>query len=98
MYHSGGFLPPHFLPQTFVPTPSVFLTDKTKWVIRHLTPKECLEAWGVPSMEVESMIRHQFGTWESILPIESLTAGAKLFGDTDAYMGWGGGYYPDDPH
>ena len=92
VYHGGGLLPTRVNASTFVATRSVFFPSGDRWGIRHLTGKELLEAYDVPSIMVEALLASGFDSWACLDPVGSLVAGAALFLTVQYHGRDGGGY------
>ena len=95
VYHGGGWLPANLGPHTYVATPSIYFPAGDRWVIRRLSGKELLEAYGVTSGDVSTLISYGFSGWSELVPIESLVTGFKAFAgisyfqDADSLNGGG---------
>ena len=88
MYHGGGLLPAKLGPQTYVASPSAFFPKGDRWAIRHLTTRELLESYGIPSLQVLRMDQAGFSSWEALLLVESLIAAGRLFMGVTYHGSW----------
>ena len=79
VYHGRGLLPSDLGPTTFVATPSVYKDASETWAVRHLQPKELLEAFGLPHAAVAALITHGFAHWGRLFPVESMVAAFSAY-------------------
>jgi hypothetical protein len=94
VFHGGGLLPTGVSDTTFVAVRSVFKPSGSHWGIRHLTPKELLEAYGLPSLQVQALLAAGFTSWALLALVESLAVAAQLFlAMPDSILYTGGGEF-----